>query len=138
MIKALSAQPESGISIVGVFDDRNDDRSTDTVAGVPKLGNVDQLVNYARTHHLDLIVFTIPISAEGRILQMLAKLWVLPIDIRLSAHATKLRLRPRSYSYLGSVPVLDVFDKPIADWDVVVKAAFDRIVAFLALVALSP
>lgn len=138
LIKALSAQPESGISIVGVFDDRNDDRSTDTVAGVPKLGNVDQLVNYARNHHLDLIVFTIPISAEGRILQMLAKLWVLPIDIRLSAHATKLRLRPRSYSYLGSVPVLDVFDKPIADWDVVVKAAFDRVVAFLALVALSP
>ena len=58
---------------------------------------------------------------------MLAKLWVLPIDIRLSAHAAKLRLRPRSYSYLGSVPVLDVFDKPIADWDVVVKALFDRV-----------
>ncbi len=121
-----------------MFDDRNDDRSTDTVAGVPKLGNVDDLVAYARRQPLDLIVFTIPITAEGRILQMLAKLWVLPIDIRLSAHAAKLRLRPRSYSYLGSVPVLDVFDKPIADWDVVMKAAFDRCVALLALIALSP
>ncbi len=138
LIAALSAQGDSGISVVGVFDDRNDDRSTESVAGVPKLGNVDDLVAYARGHRLDLIVFTIPISAEGRILQMLAKLWVLPIDIRLSAHAAKLRLRPRSYSYLGSVPVLDVFDKPIADWDVVVKAAFDRCVALLALVALSP
>ncbi len=92
-------QPDSGIRIVGVFDDRNDDRSTDTVAGVPKLGNVDDLVAYARRQPLDLIVFTIPITAEGRILQMLAKLWVLPIDIRLSAHAAKLRLRPPSYSY---------------------------------------
>ena len=138
LIAALSAQPDSGLRIVGVFDDRTDDRARDTVAGVPKLGNVDDLVTYARSHPLDLIVFTIPISAEGRILQMLAKLWVLPIDIRLSAHAAKLRLRPRSYSYLGSVPVLDVFDKPIADWDVVMKAAFDRCVALLALVALSP
>ncbi|MCJ2013949.1 undecaprenyl-phosphate glucose phosphotransferase [Methylobacterium sp. J-076] len=138
LIAALSTQPDSGISVVGVFDDRNDDRSTDTVAGVAKLGNVDDLVAYARTHRLDLVVFTIPISAEGRILQMLAKLWVLPIDIRLSAHAAKLRLRPRSYSYLGSVPVLDVFDKPIADWDVVVKAAFDRCAALLAVAALSP
>ncbi len=138
LIGALSAQPDSGISIIGVFDDRNDDRSTDTVAGVPKLGNVDELVAYARANPLDLIVFTIPISAEGRILQMLAKLWVLPIDIRLSAHAAKLRLRPRSYSYLGSVPVLDVFDKPIADWDVVVKATFDRVVALLAVIGLSP
>ncbi len=138
LIAALERQADTGIRIVGVFDDRNDDRSTEFVAGYAKLGNVDDLVTYARSQRLDLIVFTIPITAEARILQMLAKLWVLPIDIRLSAHAAKLRLRPRSYSYLGSVPVLDVFDKPIADWDVVMKAAFDRIVALLAILALSP
>ncbi|MBE7197097.1 MAG: undecaprenyl-phosphate glucose phosphotransferase [Parafilimonas terrae] len=138
LIAALETQSESGIRIVGVFDDRNTDRSSDVVAGYPKLGNVDDLVAFARQSPLDLIVFTIPITAEGRILQMLAKLWVLPIDIRLSAHAAKLRLRPRSYSYLGSVPVLDVFDKPIADWDVVVKAVFDRSVGLLMLLALSP
>ena len=138
LIAALATQSDSGIRIVGVFDDRNTDRSSDVVAGHPKLGNVDDLVAYARQARLDLIVFTIPITAEARILQMLAKLWVLPIDIRLSAHAAKLRLRPRSYSYLGSVPVLDVFDKPIADWDVVVKALFDRCVGLLMLIALSP
>ncbi|MDP4003040.1 undecaprenyl-phosphate glucose phosphotransferase [Methylobacterium sp. NEAU K] len=138
LIGALESQNDSGIRIVGVFDDRNVDRSSDVVAGHPKLGNVDDLVSYARHARLDLIVFTIPITAEARILQMLAKLWVLPIDIRLSAHAAKLRLRPRSYSYLGSVPVLDVFDRPIADWDVVMKAVFDRCVGLLMLVALSP
>ena len=138
LIRMLEVQGETGIRIVGVFDDRNDDRSTDVVAGYPKLGNVSDLVAYARHTRLDLIIFTIPISAEGRILQMLAKLWVLPIDIRLSAHATKLRLRPRAYSYLGAVPVLDVFDKPIADWDVVVKAVFDRVVGLGLLLALSP
>jgi Undecaprenyl-phosphate glucose phosphotransferase len=138
LIAALETQSESGIRIVGVFDDRNTDRSSDVVAGHPKLGNIDDLVAYARHARLDLIVFTIPITAEARILQMLAKLWVLPIDIRLSAHAAKLRLRPRSYSYLGSVPVLDVFDKPIADWDVVVKALFDRCVGLLMLLGLSP
>lgn len=138
LILALETQKESGIRVVGVFDDRGDARSGDVVAGYPKLGTVSDLVAYARHTRLDLIVFTIPISAEARILQMLAKLWVLPIDIRLSAHATKLRLRPRSYSYLGSVPVLDVFDKPIADWDVVVKAAFDRCVGALLLLALAP
>lgn len=34
--------------------------------------------------------------------------------------------------------MLDVFDKPIADWDVVVKAAFDRIVGAICLLLLSP
>jgi hypothetical protein len=39
------------------------------------------------------VIFSLPISAEGRILQMLKKLWVLPVDIRLSAHTNKLRFR---------------------------------------------
>ncbi|MGU3538361.1 undecaprenyl-phosphate glucose phosphotransferase [Methylobacterium sp. A54F] len=138
LIAALEKESDTGIRVVGVFDDRNDERSAESVAGHPKLGSVSDLVGYARSTRLDLIIFTLPISAEARILQMLAKLWVLPIDIRLSAHATKLRLRPRAYSYLGAVPVLDVFDKPIADWDVVVKGVFDRVVGALLLVALSP
>ena len=64
---------------------------------------------------------------------MLKKLWVLPVDIRLAAHTNKLQFRPRSYSYIGNVPVLDVFDRPIADWDVVMKWLFDKIVASAAL-----
>ena len=69
---------------------------------------------------------------------MLKKLWVLPVDIRLSAHTNKLRFRPRSYSYIGTVPVLDVFDRPIADWDVVMKWLFDKIVGGLLLIAALP
>ena len=104
-----------------------------TVEGYPKLGNVDDLVEFARSTRIDLVIFALPITAEQRILQMLRKLWVLPIDIRLAAHANRLRFRPRSYSYVGQVPVLDLFDKPIADWDVVIKLAFDKIVGTLAL-----
>ena len=138
LIRALDASGDGSIRIVGVFDDRGDARADTVVAGYPKLGTVADLVAYARRSPVDLVVFTIPISAETRILQMLAKLWVLPIDIRLSAHATKLRLRPRAYSYLGTVPLLDVFDRPLADWDVVAKAAFDRSVGLALCLALSP
>ena len=52
---------------------------------------------------------------------------MLPVDIRLSAHTNKLRFRPRTYSFVGTVPFLDVFDKPIADWDVVAKWLVDRV-----------
>ncbi len=69
---------------------------------------------------------------------MLKKLSILPIDIRLSAHTNKLQFRPRSYSYLGSIPVIDIFDRRIADWDVVIKAMFDRVVGAIALICLSP
>ncbi|RDJ23294.1 undecaprenyl-phosphate glucose phosphotransferase [Bosea caraganae] len=138
LIRALEAQRDTGLRVCGVFDDRNDDRSPDLVAGYPKLGTIDDLVEFARRTKLDLVIFTLPISAEARLLTMLRKLWVLPIDIRLSAHMSKLRFRPRSYSYIGAVPVLDVFDRPIADWDIVVKWLFDKVVGIAALILLSP
>ena len=69
---------------------------------------------------------------------MLRKLWVLPVDIRLAAHTSTLRFRPRAYSYIGNVPVLDIYDRPIADWNFVLKGLFDRVVGGLLLIALSP
>ena len=127
LVQALNAQADDfDIRILGVFDDRNDDRAMDTCAGSPKLGKVDDIVEFARRTRVDLVLFALPISAEARILEMLKKLWVLPVDIRLSAHTNKLRFRPRSYSYVGEVPTLDVFEQPINDWDLVMKSMFDR------------
>jgi Undecaprenyl-phosphate glucose phosphotransferase len=138
LIEALTHSKTSDIKICGIFDDREDDRSPESCAGYPKLGNVSNLVSFARQAHIDLLIVTIPVTAESRLLQMLKKLWVLPVDIRLSAHTNRLKLRPRVYSYIGDVPFLDIFDKPIADWDIVAKWCFDKIIGGLALLILSP
>jgi Undecaprenyl-phosphate glucose phosphotransferase len=138
LVEALRNQYDSDIDVLGVFDDRNDDRALDTCAGKPKLGKVDDIVEFARRTRVDLVLFALPISAETRILEMLKKLWVLPVDIRLSAHTNKLRFRPRSYSYLGKVPTLDVFEAPITDWDLVMKWLFDHVVGSLVLLAALP
>jgi Undecaprenyl-phosphate glucose phosphotransferase len=138
LIELLNAQEDSDLDILGVFDDRNDGRALDTCAGSPKLGKVDDIVEFARRTRIDLVLFALPISAETRILEMLKKLWVLPVDIRLSAHTNKLRFRPRSYSYLGKVPTLDVFEAPITDWDLVMKWLFDRAAGLLILLLAAP
>ncbi|WBU27951.1 undecaprenyl-phosphate glucose phosphotransferase [Rhodopseudomonas palustris] len=140
LIEALKAEhaDASDIRILGVFDDRNDARSQSTCAGVPKLGKVDDIPEFARRTRVDLVLFALPISAETRILDMLKKLWVLPVDIRLSAHTNKLRFRPRAYSYVGKVPTLDVFEAPITDWDQVIKQVFDRVVGGFILLLAAP
>ncbi len=138
LIISLEQQYDSDIRICGIFDDRKDDRSPPMVVGYPKLGTIAELVEFGRRARIDMLIVSLPISAESRVLAMLKKVWVLPVDIRLSAHTNKLRFRPRSYSYEGSVPFLDVFDKPIADWDSVMKRIFDVVFSSLALLALSP
>ena len=96
VIEELQRQKDCGVKIIGLFDDRGDERSSTDCAGERKLGVVDDLVEFGRRTRLDLVIFSLPIAAEDRILQMLKKLWVLPVDIRLAAHTNKLQFRPRS------------------------------------------
>jgi Undecaprenyl-phosphate glucose phosphotransferase len=138
LIKAIDVQTDSDIDVLGVFDDRNDNRALDTCAGKSKLGKVDDILEFARRTRIDLVLFALPISAETRILEMLKKLWVLPVDIRLSAHTNKLRFRPRSYSYIGKVATLDMFKAPITDWDLVMKWMFDHFVGGIVLLLAAP
>ena len=138
LIKALEASHDTDIRIVGIFDDRGPHRVSPIVSGYPKLGNINELVDFARHSRVDLLIVSLPVSAEKRLLSLLKKLWVLPVDIRLSAHANTLRFRPRTYSYIGNVPFIDIADKPITDWEHVRKWLFDKLVACAMLIVLAP
>ena len=138
LIRSIEQQPYNDIRICGIFDDRDDRRSPPLVAGYPKLGTISELIEFARIARIDMLIVSLPLTAETRVLSLLKKLWVLPVDIRMSAHSNQLQFRPRSYSYIGSVPLLDIFDKPINDWDSVAKRAFDVVFSLLGIVVLSP
>ncbi|OCW56764.1 undecaprenyl-phosphate glucose phosphotransferase [Hoeflea olei] len=138
LIRSIEQDPNNDIRICGIFDDRNERRSPAVVAGYPKLGNVDALVSFARMARIDMLIIALPLNAELRVLELLKKLWILPLDIRLAAHANKLRFRPRAYSYIGAVPMLDIFDRPITDWDSVAKRIFDVSFSLLAIALLWP
>lgn len=136
LIQALENSKTAGIRIVGLFDDRAQERSA--VANYPTLGSFDDLVAFARSSRVDLLILALPLAAEARLMHLLKTLWVLPVDIRVSALSSRLRFRPRAYSYIGDVPFLDVFDKPLSAIDAVLKGIFDRVVGALALILMSP
>ncbi|NTF07218.1 undecaprenyl-phosphate glucose phosphotransferase [Agrobacterium rubi] len=129
---------DNDIRICGIFDDRKSARSPEVVAGYPKLGTFAELVEFARLTKLDMLIISIPMSAEARILELIRQLWVLPVDIRIAAQANKLRFRPRSYSHIGNVPMLDVMDKPLRDWDSVAKRVFDVVFSIICIAILWP
>jgi len=138
LIRQLRRSKSAGIKVCGVFDDRAKDRSADPVNRYRVLGTFEELADFCRAEAIDLIIVTLPPAAEERILHLMKKLWVLPIDVRISAHQSKLRLRPRAYTYIGDVPFLAVFDKPLSDWGWALKEIEDRVIAVAALVLLSP
>src|SRR5690606_6418326 len=86
----------------------------------------------------DMLIVSLPLSAETRVLSLVKKLWMLPVDVRLTAHSTRFQFRPRTCSSLGSVPLRGIFDQPFHDWDAAAKRAFDIVFALAGIVALSP
>ncbi|MEM7565617.1 MAG: undecaprenyl-phosphate glucose phosphotransferase [Pseudomonadota bacterium] len=136
-ITAIEKGRDHDIEVVGVFDDRDESR-VEPIEGYPRLGNMDDLVTFARIARVDMLIVTIPVSAESRLLEMLKTLAVLPVDVRLSAHANKLRFRPRAYSFVGDVPVFDMLDRPLTDWDQLQKRIIDRVLGGLLLIAFAP
>ncbi len=137
LIASLRKDAHADIDICGVFDDRAAERFTEP-CGAPLLGRLEDLVAFARTNRVDDVLVTLPATAETRLLGILSQLSVLPVDIRLAANVSRLRFQPRAYSYIGAVPFIDIFERPIGDWGAVAKWLFDKAIAATALVLLAP
>jgi Undecaprenyl-phosphate glucose phosphotransferase len=130
-------QQDRHVNIIGLFDDRRD-RIPDFIAGFPVLGTVDDLLLFARRYRIDQVIVALPWGAEERLLGWLKKLKTLPADIRLCPDVIGFHLPHRGVSHIAGVPMLNVFEKPIAGWDGVVKAIEDRLLAGLILVGIAP
>ncbi len=137
-IITLEKSTNLNIEIVGLFDDRFDNRSPDSVRKHKKLGKIGDLADYARANTVDLIIVAIPMSAEQRLLQILKRLWELPVDIRVSGQAAVLKLSPRAYTYLGELPLLAIFDRPLNGWSQFLKDMMDRAFALIAIILFAP
>jgi len=135
LIETLEAGNLKELSVLGVFDDREDDRaderSAESIAGYPKLGTIDQLPAFSRTAGVDLVIIAVPIVAEQRLMQILKMLFALPVDVRISALSSKMRLSSSAYSYVCHVPTLALMDRPLTDWDRVIKNIEDRVLGTL-------
>lgn len=138
LIAKLEADLSGDVRICGIFDDRHDIRSPDTIGGFHKKGGLADLIAFGRSSRLDLVIVALPVSAEDRLAAVMKSLSVLPAEIKLPALATKLRFTPSTYSHVGTIAMIDLHDKPINDWGTVAKWVFDKAVGMAALILLAP
>ena len=137
-LNSLQASRDLEIEVIGLFDDRDVVRSAPPTHDHKKMGTITDLATYARNNRVDLIIVAIPLSAEARLLHILKRLWELPVDIRISGKASSLKFSSKAYTYIGRLPLLAVFDRPLMGWGLFLKTVFDRVIAAAAIVVLAP
>ncbi|HUO54732.1 MAG TPA: undecaprenyl-phosphate glucose phosphotransferase, partial [Rhodoblastus sp.] len=137
-IRLLERSADGAVQILGVFDDRDRSRQPAGLERYRLLGTFGDLEAFCRENAVDLLIVTIPVRAEARLLEVLGKLWVLPVDVRISAVGAGVKFCDRAYNYIGDAPFLPVFDKAMSDRNAALKSIFDRLAAALLIALLAP
>jgi Undecaprenyl-phosphate glucose phosphotransferase len=137
LVKVVRYEYADSVEIVGVFDDRIR-RAPPQVQGIPVEGGLESLVEFVKAvPSVDKVLIALPMSAEGRILQLLTRLRSLAVDVALVPDFVGMRL-DKQIVREGHPPILSVLRKPQSDLDWMVKRGFDFIASLLLLIALSP
>jgi Undecaprenyl-phosphate glucose phosphotransferase len=126
------------IRLVGFFDDRRDGRVPELVGDLPVFGTSADLVAMIREGLIDQVIVALPWSAEARIQQLVAKLALTPVRIRLAPDMANFAFAHRPLVLLGELPVLTLFERPISGTDGIIKRAEDLILTLLVLAFVWP
>jgi exopolysaccharide biosynthesis polyprenyl glycosylphosphotransferase len=133
----LTEAPDNDIRVCGIFDDRDDSRSPPVVDGIPKLGTMESLIEFARTAEIDMLIVALPLSAERRIRQILNAVEVLPLDVRLSSFSTDPAFRRRG-GHREDTGLIEAMSRPLRSGELAMKRALDLFGSAVAITLLAP
>jgi hypothetical protein len=137
LIAKLHELQDKSIVIRGVFDDRKS-RLPGSVLGFNVLGTTDDLVRVARRASVEEVIVALPLGAEERLKGLFWKLKGIATDLRLSIEPVAETFQVRGMSYVGTVPVLEIADRPFKHWRAVAKWMEDKVLATLLVIFLTP
>lgn len=138
VIREIERDRRSGRRFCGFFDDRRDARSPGVVDGRHKGGTLDDLIALARKAEIDTVVVALHRVSHRRLMELVTRLSVLPVDIRVMLDADIPQLARKRRSQFGGLELIDLYRRPIQGWDAALKRGFDLAFASLAIIMLAP
>lgn len=138
LIEEIDRERGRGRRLCGFFDERRDYRSPGMVAGHHKTGDIDDLVEFARLAHIDTVIIAIPGASQARIRDLLGRLFVLPVDIRVLEGAEIPDYSRKKRSRIGPYRLIEIYKPPIDGFAAARKRVFDLVFGTLALITFAP
>lgn len=126
------------MSLIGMFDDRTPERMPTEVSGVPVLGNLTTLITMIRDGLVDQVVVALPWAAERRLQDVVSRLALTPVKVRLAPDLASFTFARRPVVILGDMPVMTLFDRPITGLSAVLKNLEDKLLTIIILLLIWP
>jgi putative colanic acid biosynthesis UDP-glucose lipid carrier transferase len=134
----IAERPWMGIKVLGVYDDRTEDRRTDlTSVSCAFLGTVTDLVAKCREGQIDAVYVALPLRAEPRIAEVLQVLADTTATVYLVADFFKLPIVRGEMTAIGRVPLVSVHGTPFYGVNAWLKRGEDIVVGSLILLLIA-
>jgi Undecaprenyl-phosphate glucose phosphotransferase len=126
------------IDLLGFYDDRGTARGGEPIAGLPYRGSLENLIAAIKNDEVDQVIIALPAVSESRLQEVVGRLAMLPVLTRLAPYAPEMAFTARSFVFLGELPLVTLFERPISGLDQVIKRVEDVILASVLLALLAP
>jgi putative colanic acid biosynthesis UDP-glucose lipid carrier transferase len=138
LARTILDEPWMGLNPVGFYDDRKPG-GTRPLAQEPieVIGSLDALVAHAREGRIDIVYITLPMRAEARIHDLIAKLSDTTVSVYLVPDFFMFDLLHASWGNVGELPVVSISESPFYGVDGVVKRIEDVVISLSLLLLLS-
>jgi Undecaprenyl-phosphate glucose phosphotransferase len=131
---------ERNLRLVGYYDP--EEREEEAVQGIEHgriRGGIVRLIEDIQRGDVEEVVVAMPWSQEKRIREIMKSLAALSINVRICPDVFTLYLPLRGMTSVAGVAFLDVFERPLSGWDLVLKNLEDRVLTpILCLIFLVP
>jgi len=134
--KNLNNAQWMGMRFIGFYDDREFDRID--IEGIDEIkGNLDELIARARRGDIDTIYLTMPLKAETRAQEVIARLADTTVSLYYVPDFSSLDILSGSWMTLGDSAVVSVFENPYFGVDGWLKRVEDVVLASCVLMIIA-
>ncbi len=135
--RAFEARGDIGLSFLGYFDDRADDR-VDTDATGQRLGNLKQVAPYVRMHGVHEVYITLPLGSQPRIVELLEQVQGTTASVFFVPDVFGISIIQGRLQDMNGVPVVGLQETPFTGTNRLVKRVSDVVLASIILVLIAP
>ena len=130
---------DSGIKIIGFYDDRSSERRLADDASLPPFcGDTNQLLEKVQSNEIDTVLITLPMRAEKRIQSLLDQLGNSTASVYIVPDFFVFELLHSRWTHVGGLPVVSVFESPIYGVDGWLKRLLDLSASIMGCILVSP
>ena len=135
--RAFQARGDIGLSFLGYFDDRTDER-VDGAASSLRLGTLREVAPYIRAHGVNEVYITLPLGSQPRIVDLLEQLQGTTASLFFVPDVFGISIIQGRLQDMNGVPVVGLCETPFTGTNRLVKRASDIVLAAAILVIISP